>query len=336
MRLIGHKKQIKYFEKLIKEDAFLNAYIFSGLEGVGKLEALKYILLKYVCEKKEGCGECTRCKRLKKLSIPDINFILPDRISENLNKMYEEGEWSFENLRTDKFSRELVIGIKTVRRIEEEIKFKPLELERKFYIFLDADLLNREAQNALLKILEEPPDFVSFFLITPFPDSLHLTITSRCIQIPFFSLNFEEFKKYFGKRKSLYFLYRFSGGSIGRAKKIIDENLIEEYGNFLKEIARNENEEYFPFKKFEKSEIKNKIFLFGFFLEELTKIKLDKKEIFRDHPYVAEIEFLSSRIDPYTLDFLYEKYYKILEGFKRNIPAYFLGYLFDSLRFGLP
>ncbi len=336
MKVIGHKNQILYFEKIIKEDKFLSAYIFSGQEGVGKLETLKLILMKYVCESKEGCGECNMCKRFKKIAIPDIHFILPDRISENLNELYEKGEWSIDNLRTDYFSREMVIGINTIRKIERELTARPIELKRKFYIFLDADLMNREAQNAFLKILEEPPDFVTYFLLTPYPDSLHITIRSRCIEIPFFSLKFEEFKEYFKYTKNIYFLYRLSKGSIGRAKKIIENKLQDEYGNLLREISRNKNGDYFIYRKVEREYLKDKIFLLGFFIREITELKMGRNEILKDHPFKNEIEFLSKRIDPYMLDLLYDKYYKILEGYKRNIPPFMLLYLFDSLRFGLP
>ncbi len=336
MQIIGHQNQINYFEKILKENRFLSAYILSGPEGVGKLETLKFILMKYVCEKRTACLNCVMCKRFKSLSIPDINFILPDKISEEILKLYEKGEWSFENLRTDYFSRELTIGIDTIREIGEKIKSRPIELKRKFYIFLDADLMRKEAQNALLKILEEPPEFVTFFLITPYPLSLQATVRSRCIHIPFFNLEFKYFKEYFKGIKSLYFLYRISSGSIGVAKRIIKEKALEEYGNFLKEIMRSEEEPFFTFKKESKEYLRDKIFLFGFFIREITELKLGKREIFKDHPYILEIEFLNKRIDPYTLDLLYDKYYKILEGYKRNIPHYLLSYLLDSIRFGLP
>ncbi len=336
MKVIGHKNQIFYFEKVIKEDNFLSAYIFSGQEGVGKLEILKFVLMKYVCASKRGCGECNMCRRFKKITIPDINFILPDKISENLSELYEKGEWSIDNLRTDYFSREMVIGINTIRKIEGELATRPIELKRKFYIFLDADLMNREAQNAFLKILEEPPKFVTYFLITPYPDSLHITIRSRCIEIPFFSLKFEEFKEYFKYTKNIYFLYRFSKGSIGIAKKIIESKLEEEYGNLLRELARNKESEYFVYRKLDREYLKDKIFLLGFFIKEITELKMGRDKILKDHPFRNEIEFLNKRIDPYTLDLLYDKYYKILEGYKRNIPSFTLLYLFDSLRFGVP
>ncbi|MEN3044044.1 MAG: hypothetical protein ABDH37_02335 [Candidatus Hydrothermales bacterium] len=335
MDVFGHKNQISFFEKIIKENKLKGGYILSGPEGVGKLETLKFILMKYVCKDNVPCFECLMCKRLKSLTIPDINFILPDKISENLNELYEKKEWTFENLRTDYFSRELSIGIDTIRKIENELLVRPIELKKKFYIFLDADLMGREAQNAFLKILEEPPDFVTYFLITPFPDSLHLTIRSRCIQIPFFNLSLKDFKKYFDGSKNIYFLYRISSGSIGKAKRILKENLLDEYGKFLKEMMRNEEEPYFSYREESREFLRDKIFLFGFFLREITELKLGNREIFKEHPYPSEIDYLNKRIDGYTLDLLYEKYYKILEGLKRNIPNYLITYLIDSIRFGL-
>ncbi|MEN3046011.1 MAG: hypothetical protein ABDH49_03385 [Candidatus Hydrothermales bacterium] len=335
MKVLGHEKQISFFEKIIRENDLRGSYILSGPEGVGKLETLKFILMKYVCKDNIPCFECLMCRRMKSLSIPDINYILPDKIRENLNELYEKKEWTFDNLRTDYFSRELTIGIDTIRMIESELLVRPIELKRKFYIFLDADLMRREAQNAFLKILEEPPEFVTYFLITPFPDSLQLTIRSRCIQIPFFSLSFKEFKKYFEGGRDIYFLYRMSSGSIGKARKILRENLIDEYGKFLKELMRTQEESYFYYREESRDYLRDKIFLFGFFIREITELKLGNKDVFKEHPYSSEIDYLNKRIDLYTLDLLHEKYYKILEGLKRNIPTYLLIYLIDSIRFGL-
>jgi hypothetical protein len=334
---ILYKKEFEFFKRIVDEDSWGSSYLITGQEGQGKLEFIKRVLLYFICEKRKMCMECRMCNRFKNLNIPDINFVLPDDIEKKIPELYEKGKWNFNNIRTEFFKRSKSIKIQQIHSIEREIYTGPLELKRKFYIFLDADLLTREAQNALLKILEEPPSFVTFFLVTPYPDSILSTIRSRSMSVFLSPLSFEDFKKSFPySRKDIYFIYRFSEGSIGKGIKIVDEGLVEEYGEFLRGILRTVEEPYF-LKTFKtEEELERKLVVFRFFLKDITEYKMNRDEVFRDHPFLKELSELSLRIDYYILLGLFDKYYKLLEGKVRNIPVFFMSFLFDSLRFGNP
>ena len=167
--IIGHEKQKNILLSLLEKERLPHAFLFSGPEGIGKkkvvLEFAKHIL----CDKGFACGVCRPCIKIDRGSHPDILQV----------------------------GNEESIGIEQSRNISKEVYEYPYESQRRIIIIDNAERMTREAKNALLKTLEEPPLFNIFFLITPSERDIPLTIRSRCMRLVFSPLYREQLKEYF-------------------------------------------------------------------------------------------------------------------------------------------
>ena len=118
---------------------------------------------------------------------------------------------------------QMLVKVDQVRHIIHEIYYRPAEGNRRVYIFSEADFM-KEAANSLLKILEEPPDFATIFLLTDNPSALLPTIRSRCMHLRLSPLTFEAVEKYLAevrpelKPQERALVARLCGGGLGRAR----------------------------------------------------------------------------------------------------------------------
>lgn len=134
----------------------LHAYIISGGSAASREAYAKKIAGEAVCgEKNAPCGACSNCIKADKGIHPDIIFV----------EKHED-------------KKEITVDI--IRSVRAEAYIMPNDADRKVYIIRDADIMNAESQNAVLKILEEPPSFVVFLLLAENPSRLLPTVRSRC------------------------------------------------------------------------------------------------------------------------------------------------------------
>ncbi len=198
----------------LKKDRLSHAYLFTGPRGVGKETTAWAFLFHLFCEKNKDnpCGECRVCKKLEKEIHPDIQIVYPEK-------------------------RE--ITIKQIREVINFLKYRPLEARYKVILIRDADKLNPEAGNAMLKSLEEPPTYAIFILITENFSRLLPTIISRSQIVRFRSLPkgiITEFlkKRFLFEEKIAETLAEISFGSIGKAITIAEKGMLEELNSFVK------------------------------------------------------------------------------------------------------
>ncbi len=170
--------------------------IFAGPEGSGKeLMAVRLAAL-LNCEGSgagKACGpggRCPACSKIRTLEYPDLHLIyavphgeidagLPQVVDSRREDFFARGEFG---------SRSRSIGIDLVRLVIEALSKHPFEGKRSVVAIFEAHLATAEAQNALLKILEEPPPSAAIVLVTEYPDRLLPTIRSRCQEIRFDAL----------------------------------------------------------------------------------------------------------------------------------------------------
>ena len=136
---------------------------------------------------------------------------------------------------------------------------KPINGERKVYILNDAEKMTQEAQNCLLKTLEEPPAYAVIILITSNEAALLLTIKSRCLKIPFEKISNEELKKYLlekGEQNISEELLQLYDGSIGKALNLKEKK--EEYEGVIDLVKGIESSDYIDYQKKEEILLKNK------------------------------------------------------------------------------
>lgn len=141
----------------IKENRIPHAILIEGDFGTGKHTLAKYIAFSAVCSgNNPPCGECKACRLANAGSHPDISVTGPEDGKKN-------------------------ISVSQIRQLREETYVKPHMSGRKVFVIDKADTMNEQSQNALLKILEEPPGAVMFILIAESKSALLETIISRCV-----------------------------------------------------------------------------------------------------------------------------------------------------------
>ncbi len=154
--ILNNELIINSLKAAVKNGCVNHAYIFDGEKGIGKTSLAKAFAKTLNCEKggEEACGECTSCRTFDDGNNPDIFYI------EN-----EKG-----------------IKVDDVRlKINSQIMTRPYTNRFKIFIIKDADMMNVQAQNAFLKTLEEPPEFVKFLLLSTNFNRFLVTILSRCV-----------------------------------------------------------------------------------------------------------------------------------------------------------
>lgn len=199
--ITGQKKVVEILNRFIATKQIPHALLFSGTRNVGqhfaakqfikellklnipdkdfisKIEKLEEPVIKYVIPLPRGRGETPDDSPLKKISTGDIEIIKDEIRKKSENSFYEISIEGANNIK-----------ISSIRDIKKSLSINFDELPYRLILVEDAHLMSKEAQNALLKSLEEPPRGVIFILISDKPEILLPTIKSRCWQIQFSSL----------------------------------------------------------------------------------------------------------------------------------------------------
>jgi len=160
LKTIGHKKQKDQLKQAFQEERLAHAYLFCGIEGIGKRRIALGLAQAILCEKEKGrpCGECVICEKIVKGIFPDCSLIEPDGKT---------------------------IKIDVLRQLKKKAYLHPLEGRAKVFIIDQIEKMTEAGANALLKILEEPPKQTYLLLVTSQPSRLLSTIRSRCHRIEF-------------------------------------------------------------------------------------------------------------------------------------------------------
>ncbi len=160
--IIGHEDIVKHFKSSIELSKVSHAYILNGEKGVGKKTLASVVAKSLQCESGEPdpCGKCKSCLQAETGNQPDIIWV--------------------------KHEKPNVISVDEIRtQIVNDIDLKPYSSRYKIYIVPDSQMMNQQAQNALLKTLEEPPEYAIIMLLTNNVDKFLPTILSRCIVLNF-------------------------------------------------------------------------------------------------------------------------------------------------------
>jgi DNA polymerase-3 subunit delta' len=213
--IIGHKKQKEVLEKIAQGKNIPHALLFSGIEKIGKKEVAIEFIKTIFCENaKKPCGECYSCRTIDSSNFPDLSIIEP---------------------------KDRNIEIEEVRDLQNRLSLKSYNNSLKVGIINDAHLLRKDAQNALLKTLEEPKGDTLLILITSYPQMLLPTIRSRLEEIKFSVVSRKEIEDYLislgadtEKAKEIALI---SSGQIGKAIEFYnDEDKFKFFNKAVKDI----------------------------------------------------------------------------------------------------
>lgn len=150
-----------YIRELAKRGRLGHAFLLLGTDGKALKETAALAAQALLCAAEDGekpCGRCSHCRKLRKGIHPDL--ITVERVKEK---------------------RE--IGVEQVRTLRQEAYVLPNEASRKVFFIPEADTMNASAQNALLKVLEEPPPYAAFLLLGKNPGAFLETVRSRCVEL---------------------------------------------------------------------------------------------------------------------------------------------------------
>ena len=213
--VVGHRDIIQYIQDAVQQNKVSHAYILNGQRGSGKKMLAKLFAMTLQCEsdRSDPCGECRSCIQANNGNQPDIITV----------KHEKPASISVDDIRT---------------QVNGDIMIKPYSSPYKVYIIPDADLLTVQAQNALLKTIEEPPEYAVIFLLTENADSLLPTIRSRCVMLKLRNIKDKLVKKYLMEQLQVpdyqaELCAAFAQGNIGRAMLLAKS----EHFNEIKEEA---------------------------------------------------------------------------------------------------
>jgi len=199
--MLGHKKVLTTLQTAIKNDNVSHAYIFEGPDGIGRRETALSFASMLMCEVSDRpCGECKSCQLFAEGSHPDFQEIY----------LEDKG-----------------ISVEDIRNILEGLVIRPLYSKYKVIIINNADSMTVQAQNALLKSLEEPPSYLVFILTVQSSAAIAQTVRSRCQRIFFEKMSYEEIMaileaKYGSRKPEWDFIVSYADGVIGTAISLID------------------------------------------------------------------------------------------------------------------
>ena len=168
--ILGNERNKNILEKAIELNKISHSYIFWGTEGIGKKLIAKEFAKSILCLQNHDYDcKCKSCIEFDSNNNPDFQLIE---------------------------STDGKIKIEQIREMQRKIAEKPIISSRKVYIIENSDTMTKEAQNCLLKTLEEPPEYITIILICSNEDNLLSTIKSRCTRMHFEPLKENEIKKY--------------------------------------------------------------------------------------------------------------------------------------------
>ena len=224
--VVGHKDILKYISSAVENNRVSHAYILNGERGSGKKMLANLFAMTLLCETgdNEPCGKCHSCKQAVSGNHPDIIRVTHEK----------PNSISVDDIRT---------------QVNNTVDIKPYQGPYKVYIIPQADMMTPQAQNAILKTIEEPPSYAVFLLLTENAETLLPTINSRCVMLKLRNIKDTLIKKYLMENLEIPdykadMCTAFAQGNMGRAIMLANSDhfneIREEAVQLLKHISEME------------------------------------------------------------------------------------------------
>jgi len=218
--IFGQDEAIAWLRRAVEADRLPHGLIFAGPTGVGKATTARALGAAFLCEQPKGadaCGKCESCRVLEADNHPDFHTIVKEHI-----RYHDKGGKS----------KGITLSIQVVRpELIEPASRKAVMGRGKVFVIEQADLMNDDAQNAMLKTLEEPAGRTLIVLLTDQPDALLSTVRSRCQFVQFAPLDEAVVRRELEKRKidkkTAADAAALSGGSLGLALRWIEDGVVD-------------------------------------------------------------------------------------------------------------
>ena len=231
----GNQETVRRLREMLANNRFPQAVILAGPAGSGKYTLALMLAKAMNCLSPivndglpDFCGKCSNCVRIAQSEDLDARFAEAVEARDALRDADKKETRLFVQTHPDVLvipldPPQMMIKVDQVRRVIETIYFRPGEAKERVYIFTDSAFM-KEAANSLLKVLEEPPDFATIFLLADNPGELLPTIRSRSMIVSLGTLAPAEIERYLAKErpdwaaKQVALVARLCGGAVGRAR----------------------------------------------------------------------------------------------------------------------
>jgi DNA polymerase-3 subunit delta' len=231
----GNTDTVHRLREMLAHERFPQAVILAGAAGSGKYTLALMLAQTMNCLAPvltnglpDFCGKCSNCTRIAQAQDLEARFTEAVEARENLRETDKKETRLFVQTHPDVLiippdPPQLMIKVGQVRRVIETIYYRPGEAKERVYIFTSSAFM-KEAANSLLKVLEEPPEFATIFLLTENPGELLPTIRSRSMVVSLAALPVEEVESYLAKHRPEWkapqraLVARLCAGAVGRAR----------------------------------------------------------------------------------------------------------------------
>ncbi len=232
----GNEGVVRRLREMLARDRFPHAVILAGPPGAGKYTLALMLARAMNCQTPPAssagglpdfCGKCDNCRRIGEALDLDARFAEAVEAREGMRDAEKRETRILVQTHPDVLvippdPPQMMIKVDQVRHVNETIRYKPAEARRRVFIFTAAAFM-KEAANALLKTLEEPPEFATIFLLARHPGELLPTTRSRSAVFSLTPLPVQDLEPYVAKRhpkwdaRQRQLVARLSGGAVGRA-----------------------------------------------------------------------------------------------------------------------
>lgn len=217
----GHEQIIEHLQNLIVNQKVGHAYIFCGEDGTGKNMLASLFAKALECEAggSDSCGTCRSCRQAESGNHPDIRYVT--------------------------HAKSASIGVDEIReQVNEDIVIKPYSSKYKIYIIDEAEKMTPQAQNALLKTIEEPPSYAVIMLLTNSAQALLPTIRSRCVMLNMKPVPTEQIQDYLIQKYQIpeyqaRVCASYSQGNMGKAIKMATSPDFTQFHESVLHLVKN-------------------------------------------------------------------------------------------------
>jgi DNA polymerase III subunit delta' len=246
----GNTEIVHRLRDMLARNRFPHAVVLSGARGSGKYtlalmlaQALNCLAPTETDGLPDFCGQCENCRRIAQSSDLEARCAEAVETREGMRETDKKETRLFVQTHPDVLvippdPPQMMIKVDQVRRVIETIYYRPSDARERVYIFTDSAFM-KEAANSLLKVLEEPPEFATIFLLSENPGELLPTIRSRSMVFPLAALPVNEVERYLAKHRPEWkppqraLVARLSEGALGRARSFDVDAYIAARGDAL-------------------------------------------------------------------------------------------------------
>ena len=351
----GNSEVVLRLREMLARDRFPHAVILAGPQGAGKYTLALMLARAMNClsasSKPETgvslftidglpdfCGKCENCRRIGEAADLETRCAEAVEAREGMRDTDKRETRILVQPHPDVLivppdPPQMMIKVDQVRHLNETIRYKPTEARRRVFIFSDAAFM-KEAANALLKVLEEPPEFATIFLLARNPGELLPTIRSRCVTFTLSALPSSEIEEYLAQHRPDWnvrqrqLVARLSGGAIGRARSLDLEQYLASRKDALTllstAIRGGEHSDLFhTTETYRGGEGKDKtdqlLSAIYSLLKDLMALQSSAPELVRNSDIAGELKALSSNIDFGWISAATQRLSQVQSGMRRNV-----------------